>query len=1295
MGYITSLKGFDGLGRLDRSTAEAVQSNKNVIDAVLNKARLRGLGSTDEDIIEMQEFINTYNPNISEDEIKAWVHHKRSMGVPMQGWEKYFLKNDGQIVKNVLAQSECLVYNSVSGAAFKNMPAGAKLGVLTETQEWYYVFLDQYGNSLKVKKSDAKLKESGYKPSEKDLNRLVEKGLLFYNRGELLPAPVYRFANIYDRMLELDKDEAIIKEKYGESVLQAQRKFLEDTKPKMLSFFDPDVNNRPFIHPLGGDSRNFIVSGISDTAPFSERRMQILTNNINSGQEYNLLDLFEKYLDSLDATKFLKKTNGSQIIEVFINNGKRPRWMDEKGWLLVKEHTQSEAMRLFPIFMDEVLTYQDRQRLDFDWNRKYNGFPEIQYEKVPVGLRMSRNVKGQDDFSLRPIQRNGIAFMELVNSGCISYDVGVGKTFTAIAELSCALSQGRCQRPLVVVPNSTYENWISELFGNDGQNGMLANTGINFNNWYNLGKGIKFGEDLVKNGSVTLVTYEGFMKMGFSEDVAGDTFNEMTSILLQSTDNARGKAAVKAMEKIKAAIGKNNKNTMIEFDKAGFDYIVFDEAHKLKNIFSKVVADSQHLNSYRQTSGEPSSRGLKAFIMTNYVQRVFGGNIMLLTATPFTNAPLEIYSMLSLIAFDSLKQRHIHNVHKFFETFIYEELDEVVTPDLKIDYKWITRSFKNRVALQRLIYANFDYKTGEEAGVKRPSKINFPLIYQDGKKLEPKSQILTYLRMTPRQKDNQFNINEYIKHFPDETLKGLAMSLDNAMSPFMYEKSNPSSYKEFIEESPKIKFACDAVIGIKKWHEDRGEECSGQVLYANRGKDFFPLIKKYLEEEGKFKKGLKVDWSRSKFDEVEIITGGDADDKDEIMKAFNEGVTKIIIGTSTIREGVNLQKRSTCLYNMYPEWNPTDIQQLEGRIYRQGNKYQYVRIVLPLIQDSMDTFIFQKLQEKTNRINDIWYRSDRGNVLDVDSLDPEEVKFALITDVEMLANRQINKECDRIERQISVFKGEIKILEEFKSTYQNYLSNKDKTIEFVRKQVAYFSLMDYIKTKPTDEDLKKLSEAEQKKIKKVTEAYEYAVNFLNTVADAEDYDKNLILTARKLNNAEYDYQLSNYADWLGESVKKVKKAEDSVLSKRGMNRHSNIDEAIAAIESDITAETNDYKYRKSAEYRNEVMEAIIEKKREMNIIGKSLEQRLDEFAATNYIMAVPFNDNVVIPNNTMPTEDQVKKGITPKVDTPAPASAPKPEPDADEAERLRLIAVAQMQQRARKRKRLQLKKKSQ
>ena len=157
------------------------------------------------------------------------------------------------------------------------------------------------------------------------------------------------------------------------------------------------------------------------------------------------------------------------------------------------------------------------------------------------------------------------------------------------------------------------------------------------------------------------------------------------------------------------------------------------------------------------------------------------------------------------------------------------------------------------------------------------------------------------------------------------------------------------------------------IKGVKEWHEERNQPVSGQVIYIDRGKDYFKFIKEYLEVELGYKTGLSLKSNpRKKIDEVEIMTGGmPAHKKEAVKEAFNEGVCKIIIGTSTIKEGINLQKKSTVLYNLYPNWNPTDLRQLEGRIWRQKNEFGFVRVVMPLMENSMDVFVFQKLEEKT------------------------------------------------------------------------------------------------------------------------------------------------------------------------------------------------------------------------------------------------------------------------------------------------------------------------------------------
>ena len=416
---------------------------------------------------------------------------------------------------------------------------------------------------------------------------------------------------------------------------------------------------------------------------------------------------------------------------------------------------------------------------------------------------------------------------------------------------------------------------------------------------------------------------------------------------------------------------------------------------------------------------------------------------MLLTATPFTNSPLEIYSMLSLVAYDYMKNGNIFNIKDFFEQYILETSEYVVGTNGEIKQKDVVKSFNNRISLQKLINSHINFKTGEEANIPRPCKINLPKTTSQNDKgeivsLKQENQITTYLKLTDDQRKYQTIINNEAskpvsKDDPGKQLRLMSESLNNALSPFLYSKQEPIDYLDFVDNSPKIKYTMDCIGTVKKWHEQKKTEITGQVIYMDRGKFFFHYVKEYLEKELGYKKGVRLNSNpKQRVDEVEVISSGISNiKKEKIKNAFNDGSCKIIIGTSTIKEGINLQKKSTCLYNLYPNWNPTDIRQLEGRIWRQKNENGYVRVVMPLMENSMDVFVFQKLEEKTSRINDLWNKSDRGNVLNEEALDPNEIKFALVTDLGVLTRFEISQIKDELRRKEIVLNANIKALEDY------------------------------------------------------------------------------------------------------------------------------------------------------------------------------------------------------------------------------------------------------------------------
>ena len=132
---------------------------------------------------------------------------------------------------------------------------------------------------------------------------------------------------------------------------------------------------------------------------------------------------------------------------------------------------------------------------------------------------------------------------------------------------------------------------------------------------------------------------------------------------------------------------------------------------------------------------------------------------------------------------------------------------------------------------------------------------------------------------------------------------------------------------------------------------------------------------------------------------------------------------------------MNLQFYASVLYNLYIDFNPTDNTQLEGRIWRQGNRFDNVRIVVPLMENSMDIFMFQKLEEKTERINQIWNKDGQTNELNTEDFNPSELKYELITDPLTLATLQVEDDIVRFDEKIDDINLEYATLNNFKAEY--------------------------------------------------------------------------------------------------------------------------------------------------------------------------------------------------------------------------------------------------------------------
>jgi hypothetical protein len=632
-------------------------------------------------------------------------------------------------------------------------------------------------------------------------------------------------------------------------------------------------------------------------------------------------------------------------------------------------------------------------------------------------------------------------------------------TITAIMAANNDIQMGRAKRPIIGVPKSVYKNWIFEI------KELFPNVKINeLGNFSEIGKyKDENGKLKIDEGSISLCTYEALEKIGFTDETLnGDLKEAFIEALDATNENDSDRKKAKDEESIMTRVGKASRtgDNWVNWEDTGFDHITVDEAHNFRNSFSKPRNKNKgDADEFRDVPGGSTAlRGLKLFAISQMVQKHNNGrNVHLLTATPFQNSPVEIYNMLSLVAREQLKEAGIFNFHEFLTQFA--ELKSEISVDSKgnIVQKNVMKGFRNLSALQNLLNQYIMKIDGDDAGIIRPDREDH----------------IVELNPTAEQRDITEKIRAYMEAGPDlEKDPGAALRCINALrqaalSPALVdgfefldpiamgmagirERSIRVKNKQFVEGSPKMTFVADTTVNLYKQHPDKG-----QIIHLPQGISHYEDVKKYLVSKG-------VPADAIAFVAPEYLRASDKgnDDKEEIKNAFNDpnNKIKIIIGSDTIKEGMNLNGNTIQTYPCMLDWNPTGTQQLIGRSHRQGNLQGTVHITFPLMNDSVDSFMYQKHDEKGTRLDNLW--NSKKDKLDINGIDPEELKFSLIKDPKKRADLYIREKTADLKQREKIAESTSDKIFKMAGERKNYASDVEdyqKEIEKMRAALAAFN----------------------------------------------------------------------------------------------------------------------------------------------------------------------------------------------------------------------------------------------
>lgn len=458
------------------------------------------------------------------------------------------------------------------------------------------------------------------------------------------------------------------------------------------------------------------------------------------------------------------------------------------------------------------------------------------------------------------------------------------------------------------------------------------------------------GEDYttwIKDGEISIITHDGILKLGFKADELFELTRDLNDALGNFDSNLTEREREKDREKIQEELGKALRGqSEVSFTDLGFDHISVDEVHNFRKVFqgakTEVGENGEKKGGGKRFAnvigGQPSTRARKLFLISQAVQKKSGGRgVFLASATPFENHATEVYNILSFMARDRLKQMGIFNINDFFSAYANFQTEIIQKADGSFENKEVMKSFSNLQELQRLIQEFIDFK--EDPTLVRPEKV-----------------VLTpQLKMSPKQAEVKQKILEMLASDDDGVvLKATTYAKSNSTSPFFVKEfmDAPTSLDDFIENSPKIKYTLEMIKELKGNPKTANK---GSFIYIGKeGVNFTDYYVKYLTERVGYKSS-----------EIGVITGEiSIDDREAIKDKFNNGVIKVLIGGDPTKEGIDLQDNGYATFNIALGWNPTEMAQVEGRVWRQGNRANKVLMVYPLVENSGDVNIYQKFEEK-------------------------------------------------------------------------------------------------------------------------------------------------------------------------------------------------------------------------------------------------------------------------------------------------------------------------------------------
>jgi N12 class adenine-specific DNA methylase len=584
--------------------------------------------------------------------------------------------------------------------------------------------------------------------------------------------------------------------------------------------------------------------------------------------------------------------------------------------------------------------------------RKYNDEFNSVRLRVFNGSHLTLPSSSQQ-IALHPHQKNAVWRIVQSDNTLLAHVVGAGKTYTMVAAAIELKRLGLATKPMFVVPNHMLAQFSSELLTLYPTANILVAGKEDFTA---SNRARLFSRIATGNWDAVIVTHASFEKIPVSVNtrrsfIAAQIDEIETAIREERAD--RGTRLVKELERVKKRLtakletlsADSKKDNTLTFEELGVDRLFIDEAQRFKNLF--YVTKMTRVAGLPQTASE---RAFDLFLKVQHIQaRNQGGGVIFATGTPISNTMAEMFTMQRYLQMDTLRRNSLQHFDSWAGTFGETVTSMELSPDGS-GYRLQSRfaRFVNVPELMQQFRQVADVQTGEMLNLPVPkldqgrpitlSAPSSPELKRFVDQLVKRTEEIKSGRVDPRD-DNMLKI----------TIEGRKAALDLRLV-LPRVRDNPDS---------KTNKAVEKIHGI--WQQStptKGAQLVFCDLSTPQGNSRWFSVYNDVREK-LIARGIPAD---------QIAFAQDANDdasKAMLFKSVREGRVRGLLGsTAKMGEGTNVQTRLVALHHLDAPWRPADIEQREGRILRQGNQNEYVKIFRYVTEGSFDAYMWQTLETK-------------------------------------------------------------------------------------------------------------------------------------------------------------------------------------------------------------------------------------------------------------------------------------------------------------------------------------------